>query len=139
MMRILVGREIELRDEDGGSRLARVEEGRIPLALALKKTEDGAKLCVKSADTVMGVVGAYKFELKRVVCAFDADYMRAAGLLSVAEKYPDGLNLSEEQIAPICAQIIAPSGATIVSGRSRLPESALGQGVHARGRLDLPD
>ena len=55
MMRILVGREIELRDEEGGSRLAQVEEGRISLALALKKTEDGAKLRVKSADTVMGI------------------------------------------------------------------------------------
>ena len=74
---------------DAASFKARVEEGRIPLALALKKTEDGAKLCVKSGDTAMGTTGAYKFELKRVVCAIDADYMCAAGLLSVAEKYPD--------------------------------------------------
>ena len=138
MMRILVGREIELRDEDGGSRLARVEEGQIPLALALKKTEDGAKLCVKSADTVMGVVGAYKFELKRVICAFDADYMRAAGLLSIAEKYPDGLNLREEQIAPICAQVIAPSGATIVSGRE-LVKKHIPMAMKARFYIDIAE
>lgn len=138
MMRILVGREIELRDEDGGSRLARVEEGRIPLALALKKTEDGAKLCVKSADTVMGATGAYKFELKRVVCAFDADYMRAAGLLSIAEKYPDGLNLREEQLAPMCAQVIAPSGATIVSGREFVKKH-IPMAMKARFYIDLAE
>lgn len=138
MMRILVGREIELRDEDGGSRLAQVKEGRIPLALALKKTEDGAKLRVKSADTVMGAVGAYKFELKRVVCAFDADYMRAAGLLSIAEKYPDGLNLREEQIAPICAQVIAPSGATIVSGRD-VVKKHIPMAMKARFYIDIAE
>ena len=120
MMRVLIGREIEVRDDQGNGRPAKVEEGQISLALALEKTESGAKLRVKSENTVMGTTGAYKFETKRVVCAFGADYMRTAGLLRIAEKYPDGLPLRREQIAPICTQVIAPSGAMVVKGKELL-------------------
>lgn len=138
MMRLLIGREIEVRDERGSTRPVKVEEGQISLALALEKAKDGVKLRVKSENTVLGTTGVYKFEPKRVVCAFGADYMRTEGLLRIAEEYPDGLPLRGEQVAPICSQIIAPSGAIVVKGKELL-EKHVPMAMKAKFYVDIAE
>ena len=52
-----------------------------------------------------------------VVCAYGADFRRVEALLHAAAERPNGLPLEEKQIAPICAQVIAPSRAQVIQGR----------------------
>ena len=116
-MRLLLGREVELKQEGENPARVQVRQGEITPAVALEKTEKGAKLHVRAQNVTLGQAGAYAFLPTGVICAFGADFRRVEALLHAAAERPEGLTIRPKQIAPVCAQVIAPSRATVVKGR----------------------
>ena len=107
-MRVLLGREVELKKDGEDPVRVPVRTGEITPAVSLETSDGGAKL---------GLSGAYEFLPTGVVCAYGADFRRVEALLRAAAERPNGLPLEEKQIEPICAQVIAPSRAQVIQGR----------------------
>ena len=116
-MRVLLGREVELKKDGEDPVRVPVRTGEITPAVSLETSDGGAKLRVKTPDVTLGLSGAYEFLPTGVVCAYGADFRRVEALLHAAAERPNGLPLEEKQIAPICAQVIAPSRAQVIQGR----------------------
>lgn len=140
-MRLLLGREVFVRWEDGNITGGRVLEGEVPVALALEqKEEGGAKLRIGADSVLAGSQGAYLFSAEGVTCAFGAAYDRIDALLETRRRYPDGVLLEQTQIAPFCAQVIAPAGASaqVVQGQQILSEH-IPMPMTARFYVDVRD
>ena len=116
-MRVLLGREVELKKDGEDPVRVPVRTGEITPAVSLETSDGGAKLRVKTPDVTLGLSGAYEFLPTGVVCAYGADFRRVEALLRAAAERPNGLPLEEKQIEPICAQVIAPSRAQVIQGR----------------------
>ena len=137
-MRLLSGREVELKREGENPVRAGVRTGEITPAVALEEAKKGAKLHVRAQHVALGQTGAYEFLPTGVVCAFGADFRRVEALLRAAAERPEGLTIGAKQIAPVCAQIIAPSRATVVKGRETVLRHTP-MGMTARFYVDVDE
>ena len=113
-MRMLVGRDVEVRRENGETNCAKVVRGGIELPIELEQNADRAQLRVFADHIVLGDAGAYRFGAEEILCACGKDYDRTSALLQVAAKYPEGIRFKESQLDAICSQMIAPAMADIV-------------------------
>lgn len=109
MMRLLVGREIEVRSEQDVSGQVKVVQGEIQLPLEIERGNGRAQLNVLAERTVLGDAGAYQLCSGEIRCAFGAAFERIAGLLQLAAAYPQGVRFDEAQLPDVCAQLIVPA------------------------------
>ena len=136
IMRLLLGQSAEVQPWGAETYRARVELGEITPAVALERQKSGARLKVSAQNVVLGLSGAYAFEPTRIVCAVGEDFRRVQALLRAAEERPNGLPLTESQIAPVCAQMIVPARATVVRGRE-LVHAHTPMAMRARFYIDV--
>jgi len=113
-MRLLIGREIEIREENGSVRRAHVSVGDVQLPLELEQAEARAQMRVGVGDIVTGSAGAYQFAEDKVVCAFGGAFSRVADLLRIGAAYPDGVRFDETMLDEVCSRLILPAKAGVV-------------------------
>ncbi len=109
-MRLLEGREADVRGENGAVTRAKVTREDIALPLELTKESGSASLLVEAGGVVLGQAGAYRFGSETIVCAYGEAFARIAGLLEVADAYPQGVRFDETQLDEVCARLILPAG-----------------------------
>ena len=109
MMRLLEGREADVRGENGAQHRAKVTRGDVALPLELTQEGTGASLLVEAGDVVLGQAGAYRFGAETITCAYGEAFARIAGLLEVADAYPQGVRFDGEQLDEVCARLILPA------------------------------
>ena len=113
-MRLLIGRMIEIKDENGALRRARVVLGEMTLPVELEQENARAQLRIESGDTVLGSTGAYQFGAEKLVCAFGSAFTASADLLRIGAQYPQGVRFDEKRLEEICTRILLPAGASAV-------------------------
>lgn len=123
-MRLLEGRGVDVRGENGVQRRLKVIRRDIALDLELEKTQEGAQLCVLAQDVVLGQAGAYRFGAEELLCAFGEDFERVGALLQIAGEYPQGIRFDESQLDEVCTRLILPakSSAVMRKGQTILME-----------------
>ena len=139
-MRLLTGRQADVREEDGVTRRVRVVQRDIPLEVELEENGASAQLCVLAQNVVLGQSGAYRFTNEELVCAFGETFERISGLLQVAGAYPQGIRFGSDQLEDVCMRLILPAmqsavmrkGQTILTNHTPTP-------VHPRLYVDLSD
>lgn len=128
-MRLLEGREVDVRGENGAAYRAKVVRGDVALALELSEEGGSASLLVEAGGVVLGQSGAYRIGETTVVCAFGEAFARIAGLLEVADAYPQGVRFGEEQLDGVCTRLILPArecavmrkGQAVLAGHTPTP------------------
>ncbi|MBR3797042.1 MAG: SNF2 helicase associated domain-containing protein [Clostridia bacterium] len=118
-MRLLAGREIEVRTGQDTSIHAKVMAGEIQLPLEVESANGRAQLNVFAEATVLGSAGAYQLAGEEIRCAFGAAFERIAGLLQVAAAYPQGVRFDEAQLPAVCTQLIVPAKELAVVRKGR--------------------
>ena len=113
-MRLLEGREADVRGENGALYRAKVTRGDVALPLELTQEGDGASLLVEGGDVVLGQAGAYRFGAETITCAYGEAFARIAGLLEVADAYPQGVRFDGEQLDEVCTRLILPARECVV-------------------------
>ena len=108
-MRLLTGRQADVREEDGVTRRVRVVQRDIPLEVELEENGASAQLCVLAQNVVLGQSGAYRFTNEELVCAFGETFERISGLLQVAGAYPQGIRFGSDQLEDVCMRLILPA------------------------------
>ena len=112
-MRLLVGREVELRAQDGEMIPATVREGSAQAGVQLTPRQGGgAMLRVTAQSAALGDSGAYFLlpERGEVLCATGEDFQRVAGLIEIAQRAPRGVRLDGEELDAVCARLLLPAG-----------------------------
>ena len=128
-MRLIDGRQVDIREENGSQRRVRVVQRDISLELELEENGSGAQLCVLAENVVLGQAGAYRLMPDELVCAFGESYDRISGLLQVASEYPQGVRFGSKQLEEVCMRLILPAmesavmrkGQTILTGHTPTP------------------
>lgn len=118
-MRLLAGREVELRTMQDASIRAKVTSGDIQLPLEVESANGRAQLNVFAEQTVLGSAGAYQLTGEEIRCAFGAAFERIAGLLQLSAAYPQGVRFDEAQLPAVCAQLIVPAKELAIVRRGR--------------------
>ena len=113
-MRMLIGRDVEIRRESGETACVKVVRGSIELPIELEQMGSRAQLRVFADHLILGAAGAYRFGEQEILCAYGEDFERASALLRVAAQYPEGIRFDEKQLDAICSQMIAPAMAGVV-------------------------
>ncbi len=108
-MRLLEGRQVDIREENGAQRRVRVVQRDIALELELEEAGESAQLCVLAQNVVLGQAGAYRFMPEELICAFGEAFERVSGLLQVAGAYPQGIRFGSEQLEEVCMRLILPA------------------------------
>ena len=108
-MRMLEGRQVDIREENGTQRRVQVVRRDIALELELEEDDGGAQLCVLAEHVVLGQAGAYRIMQEELVCAFGEAFERISGLLQVAESYPQGIRFEKKQLEEVCTRLILPA------------------------------
>lgn len=139
-MRLLLGREVELRMPDGHSARVPVTAGEKKLEVELRHQGQDVLLRVTADNAVVGGSGMYFFGEDGIFCAFGAAFERMHGLVNVAEQFPRGLLLRKEQLGAVCAQVIAPAAehVTMRSG-GRILEAHVPMGMTPRYYIGMDD
>ena len=109
MMRLLIGREVDVRGGQGTVRRVRVVRGAVRLPVEIENGGGRALVRVSAPETVSGSVGAYAFGETEIRCAFGTAFERIGALLQVASTYPQGLRLEESRLGEVCARLIVPA------------------------------
>ncbi|MBQ8619897.1 MAG: SNF2 helicase associated domain-containing protein [Clostridia bacterium] len=128
-MRLLEGRQVDIREENGTQRRVRVVRRDIALELELEEQGDSAQLCVLAENVVLGQAGAYRIMNEEIICAFGETFERISGLLQVADAYPQGIRFGSGQLEEVCMRLILPAmesavmrkGQTILTGHTPTP------------------
>ncbi len=110
LMRCLAerGEPVDVRLGGGVVRVP-VVAGEREVAVFVKREGEEARVRVDAGNAVKGAAGAYFFTNDAVYCATGGAFSRLAGLLEIAQSYPDGLRLDAGMLAGVCAQVIAPA------------------------------
>ena len=121
-MRLMIGREVEVKREDGSMCHAHVTVGDLLLPIEIEKIDARAQLRVGVGDTVKGASGAYQFAEGKIICAFGGAFSRTADLLRIGAAYPDGVRFGEEMLDEVCSRLILPAkaGIAVKAGQSVL-------------------
>ena len=128
-MRLLDGRYVDIREENGAQRRVHVVRRDISLELELEETSGGAQLCVMAESVVLGQSGAYRILGEELQCAFGESFERISGLLQVADSYPQGIRFGSAQLEDVCMRLILPAmesavmkkGQTILTNHTPTP------------------
>ena len=115
-MRLLLGREVELRTQDGKLTPARVIEGSQALGAQFTRRKDGgAMLRFTLPQVAQGLAGAYFLNEGEgeVLCAFGESYQRIGGFLRLAKSCPRGIALEEAELDEVCARLLLPAGESV--------------------------
>ena len=114
-MRMLIGRDVEIRGEQGETRHAHVVRGDIALPLEMTGDQERAQLRVFAQEMVLGSTGAYELAGDELRCAYGEAFERIASLMRVAAAYPQGVRFGGEQLDAVCTRLILPAkGAAVV-------------------------
>jgi len=113
-MRLLIGREAEVRRENGETNCVKVVRGGMELPIELEQHGSRAQLRVFADHLVLGAAGAYRLGQTEILCVYGEDFERVSSLLHVAARYPEGVRFGEKQLDAICSQMIAPAMASVV-------------------------
>ncbi len=108
-MRLLDGREAELRGENGAAARVKIVRGALCIPMELTQAEGGAQLLAAAQDIVLGQSGAYQIKEGEIVCAFGEAFSRVAALLQIAAEYPQGVRFEEAQLDAVCTRLILPA------------------------------
>lgn len=143
-MRLLIGRDVDVRRADGSLARMHVEEGAAPVPVSLAQSGAQTTLTVGSMRAAAGCAGAYFFmeEKGKIICAQGAAYGRIGGLMALAREYPDGVTLSRQQLLAVCARVIAPArkeAAVCVTGGQAIVEANTPMTASARFRVDMEE
>ena len=111
-MRLMMGREADLRGADGKLTRVRIEPGGETLRLSLEQRARDYVLTVDTQSVVCGTAGAYflRPEEGKFLCAYGEAFDKIAPLLRLAKAYPQGAPLESDQLPAACASMIAPAG-----------------------------
>ena len=111
-MRLMMGREADLRGVDGKLTRVRIEPGGETLRLSLEQRARDYVLTVDTQSVVCGTAGAYflRPEDGKLLCAYGEAFDKIAPLLRLAKAYPQGAPLESDQLPAACASMIAPVG-----------------------------
>ncbi len=119
-MRLLIGRDVEWSTEGEKPVRVCVEAGSRQLDLEMISEGKAYRLKADAQRVVRGTAGAYFIvpEEGKILCAFAGTYERIAPLLRLAERFPEGALLEEDQLNAACAGLIAPAAkaVSIVTG-----------------------
>ena len=127
MMRLLDGREVELRGANGETMCARVKQSSLQLPLEVGSEHGNVQLHVMAEHLALGDTGAYCFGAEEILCAYGQDFERIASLVRIAVHYPSGIRFEEAQLDRVCMQVLAPAMSDLVVRKgqqlitSRLP------------------
>ena len=112
VMRLLVGREAEMRLDDLPPQPARVIEGGGCVEGQLEPQGEGHLLTVSAQRAVHGARGIYFFlpEAGEIRCAWGRDYAPLAPLMQIAQRFPQGLQLDAQQLQETAARLLVPAG-----------------------------
>ena len=121
LMRLLLGREVEMRVEDAPAQRALVTPGDAQLEAQLTQRRGGYTLLIAPRRTVFGARGAYCFspEAGEIRCALGRAYGRVAPLKRILEQYPMGMPLDAEQMKKVAARLLIPAGTALEVARGR--------------------
>ena len=121
-MRLLAGREVDVKEENGTTRRVHAVVGDVALGLDLEKSNARAQLRVDADNIVTGSAGAYQFTQDQLICAFGSAFSRAADLLRIGGAYPQGIRFDEAKLDEVCSRLILPAKSSVVmkSGQSIL-------------------
>ena len=108
-MRLLEGRQVDIREESGAQRRVHVVRRDIALDLELEEQGSRAQLQVTAPDVVLGQTGAYRLGQEELICAFGEAFERISGLLQIAGEYPQGVRFSSGQLEDLCTRLILPA------------------------------
>ena len=128
-MRLLDGKTVEIRLENGETRYLPVQRGSMRLPLEVEEGAGRAQLRVLADSVALGAAGAYCFAAEKLICAYGQDFERVAALLRIGIQYPKGVRFESGQLERVCAQVIAPAmadveirkGQEIVASRLPMP------------------
>ena len=112
VMRLLLGREAELRMEGKEPRRVRIVEGAGEVEGRLERAGGDYRLILAAPRMCVGLRGAYAIcpEEGEIRCAFGSRFDAIAPLLSIAQEWPGGLRMDEAYTARVCAQVLLPAG-----------------------------
>ena len=113
-MRLLAGRQVEVKDGQGHSALVPVETADADMPVMNVSLERrGARTYVRAegAQVAAGLCGAYAYlaQEQRIVCLLGSAFDRLSALLEIRGQYPDGLPLEDGQLGAVCARLITPA------------------------------
>lgn len=114
MMRLLEGREVEIRRQNGETRRVNVKRSSLQIPLEMETQQERAQLRVFADAVVVGDTGAYCLNDEEILCAYGRDFERVAALLEIGVNYPSGVRFEMGQLDRLCAQVIAPAMADVV-------------------------
>ena len=121
LMRLLIGREVEMRLPDAPSVMAKVVEGEGSLTGGLAPQAGGHMLTLSAENAVCGARGAYFFchAEGEIRCVLGRRFSVLAPLFQVAERYPAGLLLEGSQLDEVAKKLLVPAGAGLVMEKGR--------------------
>ena len=114
-MRLLMGREIDWRDDDGKTVRLKVKNGSSAINVGVVEDEKGYRMTVAAGNVVLGAAGAYFLcpEEGEILCAFAGAYNKVAPLLRLGKAFPGGAPLAKDQLDAVCANLIRQAGQDI--------------------------
>ena len=115
VMRLLLGRTVEMRAGSAPQQSAGVVEGAAAVNGALIPEGGKYRLVLTAPDAVMGDRGIYHFcaEAGEIRCAWGGRFTPVAPLMTIAGRYPQGLEMDNQRLADVAARLLVPAGAAL--------------------------
>ena len=112
VMRLLLGREAELRMDGREPCRVRIVEGTGEVEGHLERSKKDYRLMLTAPRMVAGLRGAYAIcpEAGEIRCAFGSRFDVLVPLLGIAQEWPRGLRMSEAYAARVCQRLLLPAG-----------------------------
>ena len=140
VMRLLLGREAELRMEGKEPRRVQIVEGAGEVEGRLERAGGDFRLILAAPRMCAGLRGAYTLcpEEGEIRCAFGSRFDAVAPLLSIAQEWPGGLRMDEAYTAKVCARLLLPAGDALHMNAGReLLLSMAPMPMHPRFYVDM--
>ena len=121
MMRLLIGREVEMRVDDGPPCRAKVVLGDVQLNAEITARRRGYDLLIAPGTTAFGARGAYRFcaDAREIRCATGRAYSRIEPLTQIMHQYPQGIPLDAEQMKEVATRLLVPAGTALAVTRGK--------------------
>ena len=121
MMRLLIGREVEMRVDDGPPCRAKVVLGDVQLNAEITARRSGYDLLIAPGTTVFGARGAYRFcaETGEIRCATGRAYSRIEPLTQIMCQYPQGMPLDADQMKEVATRLLVPAGTALAVSKGK--------------------
>ena len=121
IMRLLLGREVELRIAGGETQMARVVEGDVSVQGQLTQKGNNHLLTLNAPDMVYGARGAYGFfpAEGEIRCALGRAFSPLQPLFEMMTRYPNGIELDAQQLSGVATRLLVPAGAMLNMTKGR--------------------